>query len=141
LRSLITAPRAHLMEAEHTRVMSRSFDANETLTTALAGSTPISTAFPAGNGLAAQLQMVARMIGAAHTLQAKRQVFLVSLGGFDTHDNLTTTHPELLSSVAGAMSAFQSAMSELGVARQVTAFTASDFGRTLTGNTDGSDHG
>jgi uncharacterized protein (DUF1501 family) len=29
----------------------------------------------------------------------------------------------------------------LGVANQVTAFTASDFGRTLTSNGDGSDHG
>jgi uncharacterized protein (DUF1501 family) len=141
LRSMITAARTHLMEAEHTRVVSRAIDAHETLTTALARATPFNTSFPAGNGLTAQLQMVARMISAADELQAKRQVFLVSLGGFDTHDNLTTTHPELLATVASAMASFQSAMNDLGVARQVTAFTASDFGRTLTGNTDGSDHG
>jgi uncharacterized protein (DUF1501 family) len=32
-------------------------------------------------------------------------------------------------------------MGELGVAQQVTTFTASDFGRTLSSNGDGSDHG
>jgi len=46
----------------------------------------------------------------------------------------------LLTPVADAMSAFYKATVELGVANQVTAFTASDFGRTATGN-DGSDHG
>jgi uncharacterized protein (DUF1501 family) len=141
LRALVTAPRTHLMEAEHTRVMARSIGANESLTAALAGVPPIATAFPAGNGLASQLQMVARMISAADALQAKRQVFFVSLGGFDTHDGLLTTHPALLSTVAAALAAFQSALAELGVADRVTTFTASDFGRTLSGNSDGSDHG
>lgn len=141
LRSLVTASRPHLMEAEHTRVMARSIDANESLSTALTGAPTLTTVFPTGNGLASQLQMVARMISVADALQAKRQVFFVSLGGFDTHDALTTTHPGLLGNVAGALSAFQAALAELGVAPQVTTFTASDFGRTLSGNTDGSDHG
>ena len=43
--------------------------------------------------------------------------------------------------LGGAMAAFQQAMQELGTASQVTAFTASDFGRTLVSNNDGSDHG
>jgi uncharacterized protein (DUF1501 family) len=141
LRSLVTASRGHLLEAEHTRVMSRAIDAHESLSAALPATPPFATVFPTGNSLAAQLQMVARMIGAADALQARRQVFFVSLGGFDTHDLLTTTHPGLLSSVAAAVSAFQSALVELGVASQVTTFTASDFGRTTSANTDGSDHG
>jgi uncharacterized protein (DUF1501 family) len=85
--------------------------------------------------------MVARMIGSADALGVKRQVFFVSLGGFDTHDALLTTHPALLTSVADAISAFHAATVELGVANQVTSFTASDFGRTLVGNGNGSDHG
>ena len=80
------------------------------------------------------------MISTASQVGAKRQVFFVSLGGFDNHDGLATVHPGLLTGVAGAMSAFYNATVELGVANQVTAFTASDFGRTLTAN-DGSDHG
>ena len=141
LRSLITAPRTHLMESEYTRVTARSISANTVLSTALAGEAPLNTPFPSGNGLAAQLAMVARMIKSADALQAKRQVFLVSLGGFDTHDTLTTTHPALLSSVGAAMAAFQAALDEMRVSTQVTTFTASDFGRTLSANTDGSDHG
>jgi len=141
LRALVTANRTQLFEAEHVRVMSRSIDANESLTAALAGAPALQTVFPTGNSLADQLKMVARMIGSADALGVKRQVFFVSLGGFDTHDALLTTHPALLTSVADAISAFHAATVELGVANQVTSFTASDFGRTLVGNGNGSDHG
>ena len=141
LHSLIVAPRAHLFEAEHTRVVMRALEANDALTAALAGAPAIATVFPAGNALGDQLKMVARMISVADALAAKRQVFFVSLGGFDTHDGLLSTHPGLLTTVANALAAFQAALAELNVEPQVTTFTASDFGRTLAGNNDGSDHG
>jgi uncharacterized protein (DUF1501 family) len=141
LRAMVTASRTHLYEAEHTRVMKRSIDADASLTTALSGQAPLNTVFPAGNGLAAQLSMVAKMIAARSTLGAKRQVFFVSIGGFDNHDSLVEDHPGLLTTVAGALQAFHAATVELGVASQVTTFTASDFGRTLTSNGNGSDHG
>jgi uncharacterized protein (DUF1501 family) len=54
---------------------------------------------------------------------------------------LDTRHAPLLKQVDEAMTAFYQATVELGVANQVTSFTASDFGRTLTSNGDGSDHG
>ena len=141
LRTLVTAPRTHLFEAEHSRVMKRSIEADAQLTTALAATPALATVFPAGNGLAAQLNMVARMIAARSSLTAKRQVFFVSLGGFDTHDNLLADHPALMATVGSALAAFHAATVELGVASNVTTFTASDFGRTLTTNGDGSDHG
>ena len=142
LRSLVTAPSSNLFENEYTRVTARSLSAGGTLSAALAAGPTIGTPFPApgSNGLADQLKLVARMISAADTVGAKRQVFFVSMGGFDNHDGLATIHPGLLSSVAAALSAFYAATVELGVADQVTTFTASDFGRTLTAN-DGSDHG
>jgi uncharacterized protein (DUF1501 family) len=68
-------------------------------------------------------------------------VFFVSLGGFDLHDNLIAQHPALMQRVSDAMTAFYNATVEMGVANNVTAFTASDFGRTLASNGDGSDHG
>ena len=141
LRTLVTAPRSHLFESEHTRIMTRSIDADVQLTTALAGTTPLATVFPSGNTLAGQLNMVARMIAARSSLGAKRQVFFVSIGGFDTHDDLLQDHPALMGQVGPALTAFQAAMTELGVADLVTTFTASDFGRTLTTDGDGSDHG
>ena len=141
LRQLTTAPYPHLMQAEHTRVMARALDANVALTAALASTPAPGTAFDAANPLAMQLQMVARLIAARSPLGARRQVFFVSLGGFDTHDFLPDQHPGLLATVGAALRSFYDATVELGVAQQVTAFTASDFGRTLTSNGDGSDHG
>ncbi len=141
LQAMVTQGRSNLLEAEYTRVTRRSIDANQLLSGALVPASSIATAFPTGNTLADQLKLVARMVASADALGAKRQVFFVSMGGFDTHDGLLNVHPGLLTKVADALSAFYSATVELGVANQVTSFTASDFGRTLTGNNDGSDHG
>ncbi len=140
LKTLVTATRTDVFESEYNRVMARSLDAGSQLTAALASAPTIATVFPTGNALADQLKLVARMISNADAIGAKRQVFFVSIGGFDTHSSLNAVHPGLLSTVADAMSAFYNATVELGVANQVTSFTASDFGRTATGS-DGSDHG
>ena len=140
LQSLVTAPRTHLFENEYSRVAKRSIDAGSVLTSALAAAPAITTVFASPNPLADQLKFVAKLISTAATTSTKRQVFFVSIGGFDTHDGLAAVHPGLLTTVAGAMSSFYQATVELGVASQVTTFTASDFGRTLTAD-DGSDHG
>ncbi|HEY9106098.1 MAG TPA: DUF1501 domain-containing protein [Roseateles sp.] len=140
LRSLITAERTHWMEAELNRVVRRSVDAQASLSTALAGVPAMGTVFDTSS-LSAQLQMVAKLIAARQALGATRQVYFVSLGGFDLHDLLVTQHPLLMTQVNDALASFYAATVELGVADQVTTFTASDFGRTLTSNGDGSDHG
>jgi uncharacterized protein (DUF1501 family) len=141
LRTLITEPRTHVLENELNRVSKRSIDANEVLTASLATTAPLATVFPTSNSLADQLKLVARMIAAAPTMGNKRQVFFVSLGGFDNHDAMATAHPVLMGRLGAAMAAFHAATAELGVANQVTSFTASDFGRTMGGNANGSDHG
>ena len=140
LLKLITAERSQVLEKAYNAVTDRALKSGAVLGSALAAGPVISTAFAADNPLALQLKMVAKMISTADTLNVKRQVFFVALGGFDTHDGLKADHPPLLAAVADAMAAFQAAMVELKVDNQVTAFTASDFGRTLTAN-DGSDHG
>ncbi|GAC1604140.1 MAG: DUF1501 domain-containing protein [Ramlibacter sp.] len=140
LQALMTQPRTNLFESEYARITSRSIDANDQLTAALSGAN-VPTAFPAGNSLGDQLKMVAKMIAARGATGAKRQVFFVSLGGFDNHDGLVTAHPGLLATVGNALAAFYQATVDLGVADQVTTFTGSDFGRTLVSNNDGSDHG
>ena len=140
LATLVQQTRAHTLENEYNRVTTRAIGAEAQITSALAGVT-LSTVFPSGNSLADQLKMVARLIGARAALGAKRQVFMVSMGGFDLHDNLIAQHPGLLGKLSEALSAFYSATLELGVADKVTTFTASDFGRTLASNGDGSDHG
>lgn len=140
LRALITADRTHWMEAELNRVVKRSVDAQATLSTALAGAPAFTTPFDTSS-LSTQLQMVAKLIAARQALGATRQVYFVSIGGFDLHDLLVAQHPGLLTQISDAMASFYAATAELGVADKVTTFTASDFGRTLTSNGDGSDHG
>jgi uncharacterized protein (DUF1501 family) len=140
LRSMVTAPRTHLLESEHTRVTKRSIDAYGEVTTALTGAPALTTVFP-NSTLGNQLAVVARMISVSQQLNAKRQVFFVSQGGFDLHSDLTSKQPLLLAGVAAAMRAFYDAMVELGISEKVTTFTGSDFGRTIVNNNDGSDHG
>jgi uncharacterized protein (DUF1501 family) len=141
LRQLITGSRSAVFENEYNRVTARSIDANAALSAALASAPPLTTVFPTGIPLSDQLRMVARMIGARHALGNRRQVFFVSQGGYDTHDFQLRDQPNLHTALAAAINAFYQATVELGVAAQVTTFTASDFGRTLTSNGDGSDHG
>ncbi len=141
LRTLVTAPSTQLLQDDYARIARRSIDAEGQVSAALARVPTLATPFNTANPLAMQLQMVARMIAARADFGTKRQVFMVSLGGFDLHDLLLDRHPGLLTNVAEALGSFYRATVELGVADQVTAFTASDFGRTMVGNGDGSDHG
>ena len=94
------------------------------------------------NPLAVSLQTVARIIGGrAPRLGVSRQIFYVQLGGFDMHSNQAPQHAKLLTQLGAALEYFDSVMMTAGLSDQVTAFTASDFGRTLTANSDGTDHG
>lgn len=140
--------------ADHSTVAARSIGAATTINSAFtqAAVTGVAAA-PAytnplngrteTNSLAQQLQTVARMIAASAGLGVRRQVFFVSLGGWDTHDSQNTAQPNLLAKVAHAMSYFDGALANIGGLdrrNQVTTFTASDFGRTFTTNGDGTDH-
>lgn len=99
--------------------------------------------FPA-TPLGGQLKMIANMIALRRCLKQKRQVFFAGIGGFDTHANQFSSQPALMEQVSTALGAFYNATVALGVASNVTTFTASDFNRTYTPNgTDdgaGSDH-
>ncbi len=142
LRNIIGAGGPNLIAQDLADTTNRSIDANAQLSAAVAASPDF--ALPATlttSTVAAQLRVVSRMIAARTALGAKRQIFFVGLGGFDTHDNQLTTQPGLHAQVAGALAYFYDNMVTLGISNNVTAFTASDFGRTLTSNGDGSDHG
>ncbi len=102
-------------------------------TDALFGATP--------STLGKQLLQVARIIEARSVLGASRQIFFVSLGGFDTHNDQLNRQSKLLVDVSASLAAFHAATVQLGVASQVTAFTLSDFARTLQpASGGGSDH-
>jgi len=109
-----------------------------------AGSTVITTAFAGVNsGLASQLKAVAKVIEQRATLghAPGREIFFVSIGGFDTHSGEISSHNSLYPQMSKAINAFYLATAGLGVANQVMTFTLSDFGRTMIPNSAGTDHG
>jgi uncharacterized protein (DUF1501 family) len=144
--NLMRQASVHPFENEYTRVTSRSLDAKDKIDEALKfapeTAVPFSQFPVTGNSLASQLRVVARLIAARDILGVKRQVFYVTApGGYDLHDNLISQQSSNLDVLSAGITAFQSAMNQLGIADKVTLFTASEFGRTLTSNGDGSDHG
>lgn len=137
-----------VLQQEYGNVVGRSIEAQGLVSSALAKlpEADARVALPADlekDRLAQQLRIVARMIGVREdeAMQQRRQVFFVSLGGFDTHDNQLAKQAELLESVGKSIAYFQRSMEALGVSDKVTLFTASDFGRALLNNGDGTDHG
>ncbi len=144
--------RTNLLEKQAARVYNRAANAQIDMSEALNFSLTLENFFPknpvgfnAGlngdyNEVMQQFQMVARLIAAREVLGHKRQIFFVSLGGFDNHDSLAD-HPDRLKIIADGMAAFYQATVALGVDQNVTTFTASDFGRPLKSNGTGADHG
>ena len=140
---------------DYTAVVQRSIDAAGLINTTYALPGPSSIPAPPtftnptsggneDNILADELQSVAKMISANVTLGMRRQVFYVTLGGFDTHNIENTTQPNLLAKLAQALTYFDGVLANLNgvdMRSSVTTFTASDFSRTFTTNGDGTDHG
>lgn len=130
----------HLMVREIARRQRQAREL-ETVVTSTLAQAPTFAPLPGGNMLAAQLRVIARMIAVSQQLGLGRQIFFAGLGGFDTHAAQATDHPPLLSALSGALTWFDTALGELNARSNVTTFTASDFGRTLTRNQTGTDHG
>jgi uncharacterized protein (DUF1501 family) len=147
LTSLRSAAVDSMLVGDYRSLFEKSYagttlDAVETyyeFTSALTGVT-LATPTPTGNSLASNLAMIARIAAANGKLGAKRQVFFVQIGGWDHHDDVLTKQQAMLPVVSQALNFFWSALGDVGLQNNVTLFTASDFGRTLTSNGNGSDH-
>lgn len=146
IRSLLAHSYGNLFERGYSGIFDRALDNQELLSGALGGAPPLATPFPETD-LGLQLKMIAQLVSVRETLGLRRQIFFCAAQGYDTHDGqvgndaLDGAHADLLAELDGALVAFDVAMTELGVADSVTAFTASDFGRTYISNGNGSDHG
>jgi uncharacterized protein (DUF1501 family) len=152
LSSILSADENNLFAKEYEVVVQRSIAAQALLASSMLPAGPTGVANPpqyldpvtnklTNNSLATSLQTVARIIGGRSSLGVSRQIFFVQFGGFDTHDNQAPQHAKLLTQLGSALEYFDSVMTTAGMSDSVTTFTASDFGRTLTANSDGTDHG
>ncbi|MGV3664406.1 MAG: DUF1501 domain-containing protein [Prosthecobacter sp.] len=120
-----------------------ALDAYNAFSTATAPALPAEATFPnPATFVSSRLQMIAKAIqGHEHAnLGAVRQTFFVNVGGWDHHSGVLGLQDTMLAQVSAAIGAFYNALTVMGMQDQVTLFTASDFGRTLTSNGQGSDH-
>lgn len=138
--SLLGARPGHLLRGEYRDRLAGSIEAQQYFVQAMQSAAPLATVF-AEDPLSTSLRQIARIISVREQIGAPRQVFFVTVGGWDHHDELLNNQAAMLPAVSNALLSFRNALRELGVARQVTTFTTSDFGRTLTSNGRGSDHG
>lgn len=95
--------------------------------------------FP-GSSTGQRLASVARILAARNTLGMQRQIFFVARGGWDHHNEVLVNQEGLFAELDAALEAFWKELGHLGLQDQVVLFSASDFGRTLTSNGQGSDH-
>ena len=130
-----------LLMREAADVLSRSRDVTQQLEETFETFTQMDWQPDVRNKLERQLHLVTRLIEARDSLGMQRQLFFVRMGGWDTHSNQNERMPFLMDELNSAVGNFRSALSTLGLNDSVTTFTASDFGRTLTSNGNGTDHG
>ena len=169
VRSIAQLPNTNLQANAFGDVIENAITAGAVLNSAVRATSPTvvanepttpwvwNTPFPSGS-LGDQLKMVARIIAGRDELKVKRQIFFVSVGGYDTHtsqmgvgdDPFTGSHANLLGALSKAVGAFQAAVEQIAahatlgsstLANSVAGFTISDFGRTFPTNGQGSDHG
>lgn len=137
---LLAVQQQNIFRREYSRRLRSAIDAQAVFVDALQTSPVLTTPFSAGP-FSQSLRQIARVIGARDALGATRQTFFITVGGWDHHDDVIDNQANMLPAISKGMQEFRDALVELGVFDEVTTFTTSDFGRTLTSNGKGSDHG
>ena len=140
-RKILDQNQSHLFSQAFADTQNRSLSLEQRMSGALNTVSPLATEFDLSSRLSASLRMVANLIAARSSLNMNRQIFFVGIGDYDTHGDQANRYPLLMRELNHSLNSFYNATVELGVADKVTTFTASDFGRTLTSNGDGTDHG
>jgi uncharacterized protein (DUF1501 family) len=149
--AILAADSNEMMQAAQVS-MGGALNASQKINPIINGALPSQIQVPfngLNTGLANQLRAVARIIAQRATLGHSRQIFFVSIGGFDTHTGQNQFQPpnpliqglaSLYQQIGYAMSAFYQATVNLGVQDSVTTFTVTDFNRTFRPNGQGTDH-
>jgi uncharacterized protein (DUF1501 family) len=139
LKSMIDYEYQNMFQKTYIDVIRRSRDGHEQFQEAIGNVPTFQTAFT-DNYLSRSFQMAANTIAAHEDLGMKRQIIFIDMGGFDNHDEVLNAQSGLLSELDTALGEFQDALTEIGLANQVTTFSLSEFSRTLTSNGNGTDH-
>lgn len=141
-QSLLAAGSSNLEVKAADDVIQQALQASSLLNPALSAAGSTASLFSGQNNtIAQQLQAVAKLMEARSSLGLNRQIFFVSLGGFDTHNDQLNRQNNLFSQLGPALKSFHDSLQQLGLLNNVVTFTASDFARTLApASGGGSDH-
>jgi cullin-associated NEDD8-dissociated protein 1 len=135
-----TSPLAELWAGQLRRSLNRSVVLNDYLEKTTLTETGWVDSY--GTGLAAQLQTTAKLIKAnTEFVHNEREVFMLQIGGFDTHRATGETLSEKWSDIDSALAIFEREMKAQGLWDNIVIVQASEFGRALKSNGDGADHG
>ncbi len=137
---LLAVQQTNILRREYSRRLRSAIDAQAVFADAMGTAPQITTSF-SPNYFSQALRQIARVISTRDALGATRQTFFVNVGGWDHHDDVLEKQAEMLPMISQGLAEFRNALVELQVFNEVTTFTTSDFGRTLTSNGKGSDHG
>lgn len=138
--SMLELKYQNLLKQTYSKLTRDSIDAAAKFFCAWNKTAPLTTVFP-DTLVGKSLRGVAQGIAARDNLGMRRQTFFARSGGWDHHDEVLTTQAVMLRQTSEALGAFWRAMGELGMQDNVVLFTVSDFGRTLSSNGRGTDHG
>ena len=150
LLNKLTSKNANSLDKGFTKIVNSTLNNNQVLISRLEAAADTAISYPTSAGaidagtiteFTSQLKRAAELIEIAPALGHHRQVIYVHLGMFDTHDRQATIFPGVMRLLADGMKAFQADVESRGVDDRVVAFTQSDFGRTITINSNGTDHG
>jgi len=147
LRKILAAQSNHPLQKFARNSFQRARVSSRQLADALENSPRFNTPYNSSSSLASQLRMVARLIAAREDLGMKRQIFFVGMGGWDTHDEQAPRLHALTTELNESLASFQQTVDEMtesadpNLDQKITLFTQSDFGRSLTNNGGGSNHG
>lgn len=137
--SMLAQQYTHLLQDTWQQKRRDAKEAYAVYAAATAGTLPGNISFP-NTSLGRQLRQVAKAIMGRNAMGALRQTFFVNRGGWDHHSETIALQQDMLAEVDEAVAAFWAQLVALGIENQVTVFSGSDFGRTLTSNDRGSDH-
>jgi len=139
IESILDAQYRNVFEKTFVSRTKEAIAAGEEYKAALSVAEPVNATFTQTNPISMQLKDVVEGISARSGMNKKRQTFFVLAGGWDHHSSLDP-HPSMLAQLSQAIGEFQAAIAGMGMEDQVTLFSSSDFGRTLSPNGGGSDH-
>jgi uncharacterized protein (DUF1501 family) len=141
-KSIIEQSYANLMQQSYSQLTKSSIELQEFFLQQFNNynASAIRGFFPSGNWVASNFFAAAKMIALRGQLGLRRQTIFISHGGWDHHGELLDSQAEMLSLLDPALLAFQRALEQLGLQDSVITFSASDFGRTLRSNGNGTDH-